>query len=224
MTERKKRGLPVPKESVTAQEYEIAFKTVKDFLQVDISSLHNLQDLSTAASGLGMSLVKIIQSQGQVYYEFSNKEAKAEHLIFSDVSSGLIVAAIRDNHVMFGKHDGEEKLGFKTSFPGFEANLPINQELIECTEPKIFQAKEYRPDNSKKEQFTRAVQEFSTMGDLDADIDMLVQAGLAQRFSPVETPDNEKGIQAFGRLTREFLSDLLEAIEPPAQIPESFRF
>jgi len=53
-------------ENVTANEYEEAYLGLQRFLEVDITEIHTLEDLSAKASLVGRNLRVVVLAQGEV--------------------------------------------------------------------------------------------------------------------------------------------------------------
>lgn len=215
------RCLPIAQEAILGSDYKESYQRLLAFAAKDPRSFQNLVDFSNATQNLGTDLLRVIQSQGYVYYSRDKENRpKADYLIFAEIANeGIISADYRGDVICLGKFDGPQKLGLQHSFPGFSLVLPVDQALIQCIDPNKAYAIEIRPRPEIRERFLQFIEKDPTAG---VNEDELVKEGLAERYCPVSSPTDTATIQSYARLLHEFVNDLMPLLPLPVEIPEVF--
>ncbi len=212
------RRLPIAVETTLGSDYQESYRRLQAFAARDPRTFQTLISFSNAVSNLGTDFVRIIMSQGRVYYA----PATADHLIFVEIENeGIISADYRSDTVHLGKFDGPGKLGLQHSYPGFSLILPVGQELTHCTDPSKLVGVEVRPSPETKDRFIQFMEADTITNISDNE---LVEEGLAQKYCPVTSPTDAATIQSYARLLREFVTDLMPLLPPPVTVPEVFDF
>lgn len=189
-------------DDVTSSEYKRAVESLKDFAEIDVSKIRNIEDLSAKASLIGEDIRRIVLASGEIqvtkfdYQDSTNRETRKA------VDRAWVVRKPLDEYTVFttfgdtNAHIETYKTigGEQTSV--YSVNLPVSGNIGVKGEPISDSSSIYAVDWRGKQ---------------------------VESYYPAREPENSEVQQSFARVLKDAVNDLLSVTPPATELPSSFK-
>lgn len=194
---------PLESDDVTAEVYGRAYKELKRFVELDVSRIKTIEDLSAEASLLGEELQRVVVSSGEIQetnFDYQNSITGDEHkavdrtwVIRKPVGDHKIVAHATKRSKITGKDVGGAVIDAYRIVGGrqlslFNIKLPVGQDIGVTGDPIL---------------------DILGVGAVDW------RSGKAVSYYPAEEPNNSDVQQGFAKVLQDGLREVLAVIPAP---------